>query len=110
MPKIVTSKSNVAQAALETSSREELAATAKALGVPVGKSKANTIANLIKAGDAGKVHFKTQLTVSFKPEGGTRTTYLGRTLRNYISGPGKGNETWLVPAAAVTGSPAPAGE
>ena len=99
-------KSAVPQAALETLSREELAAVAKSLGLPVGKSKSNSIANIVKAGAAGKVHFKTQFTVSFKPNGGSRMTYFGKTMRNYVSGPGQSDETWLTPASATAGSPA----
>jgi hypothetical protein len=99
------SKSIVASAVLETLSASELNATAKALGIKAGKSKSATIKALLAAGDAGKVHFKSTLTVSFKPEGGTRTTFLGRTLRNYTSGPGENDVTWLTPDKAVSGSP-----
>ena len=91
--KKIMSKSNIASAALETASREELSILAKALNIAVGKSKASTLANLIKAGDEGKVHFKTQLTVSFKAKDGERLTYFGKTLRNYTSGPGFADET-----------------
>jgi hypothetical protein len=110
--KVVTSKPNVALPLFESMTREELAATAKALGVGVGKSRANTIANLNKAVAAGKAQVKLVCTVSFKPADGSasRVTYLGRTLRTYVSGPGKGNETWLSPANAVVGSPEPAAE
>jgi hypothetical protein len=110
--KVVTSKPAAAAVLFDSMSREELAATAKSLGVSVGKSRANTIANLTKAVAAGKAQVKLVCTVSFKPADGSasRVTYLGRTLRTYVSGPGKGNETWLMPAAAVTGSPAPLGE
>ena len=112
MSKIVTSSPTVAAPLFDSMSREELAATAKSVGAPVGKSRANTIANLTKAVAAGKAQVKMVCTVSFKPTDGSasRVTYLGRTLRTYVSGPGKGTETWLVPSAAVTGSPAPAGE
>ena len=112
MPKIITSKPTVAAPLFDSMSREELAATAKSLGVTVGKSRANTIANLTKAVAAGRAQIKMVCTVSFKPADGSasRVTYLGRTLRTYVSGPGKGDETWLNPAAAVTGSPAPLGE
>ena len=110
--KIVTSKPTVAAPLFESMTREELAATAKAVGAPVGKSRANTIANLTKAVGAGLAQVKMVCTVSFKPVDGSasRITYLGRTLRTYVSGPGKGNETWLTPAAAFTGSPEPAAE
>lgn len=106
--KIATSKSAIAKPVLDTMTREDLAATAKALNVPVGKSKANTVANLCKAIDNGKAHFKAQCTLSFKPDDGSasRTTYYGATLRTYVSGPGKGNEVWLTPATATPGSPA----
>ena len=112
MPKINTSKNTVAAPLFDSMSREELAATAKALGVPVGKSRANTIANLNKAVTAGKAQVKMVCTISFKPADGSasRVTYFGKTLRTYVSGPGKGDETWLTPANAVGGSPAPAGD
>ena len=107
--KVTTSKPAVAATLFNSMTREELASTAKALGVPVGKSRANTIANLTKATAANKAQVKLVCTVSFKPADGSasRVTYFGRTLRTYVSGPGKGDETWLTPAAAVTGSPAP---
>src|ERR1035441_3080544 len=110
--KVITSKSNIAAPLFNSMSREELAATAKALGLNVGKSKANTIANMDKAVAAGKAQIKMVCTISYKPADGSarRMTYLGRTLRTYVSGPGKGNETWLVPAAAVSGSPEPSAE
>ena len=109
---IVTSKPIVAAPLFDSMTREELAATAKSVGVPVGKSKANTIANLTKAIADGKAQIKMVCTVSFKPADGSasRVTHFGKTLRTYVSGPGKGDETWLTPDAAVTGSPAPAGE
>jgi hypothetical protein len=112
MPKIVTSKPAAAAPLFDSMTREELAATAKSLGVPVGKSRANTIANLNKAVAAGKANVKMVCTISFKPADGSasRVTYFGKTLRTYVSGPGKGDETWLTPAAAVPGSPAPLGE
>jgi hypothetical protein len=110
--KIVTSKPTVAAPLFDSMSREELAATAKSLGVTVGKSRANTIANLTKAVADGKAQIKMVCTVSFKPADGSasRVTYFGKTLRTYINGPGKGDEVWLSPSAAVTGSPEPAAE
>ena len=110
--KIVTSKPTVAVPLFDSMTREELAALAKSLGVSVGKSKANTIANLNKAVAAGKAQIKMVCTLSFKPADGSasRVTYFGKTLRTYVSGPGKGDETWLTPDAAVTGSPAPLSE
>ena len=112
MNKIVTSKNTVAAPLFDSMTREELAATAKALGVPVGKSKAATIANLNKAVTANQAQVKMVCTISFKPADGSacRKTYFGRTLRTYVSGPGLGNDTWLTPANAVAGSPEPAGE
>ena len=110
--KIETSKPTVAAPLFESMTREELASIAKSLGVSVGKSRANTIANLTKAVAAGRAQIKMVCTVSFKPADGSasRVTYFGKTLRTYVSGPGKGDETWLTPVAAVTGSPAPQGE
>lgn len=109
---IAISKSTIAAPLFDSMSREELAATAKSLGVSVGKSRANTIANLTKAVAAGKAQVKMVCTVSFKPADGSasRVTYFGKTLRTYVSGPGQGNETWLLPAAADTGSPIPDAE
>jgi hypothetical protein len=110
--KVITSKSIVAAPLFNSMTREELAATAKALGLNVGKSKANTIANLDKAVTAGKAQIKMVCTISFKPADGSacRKTHFGRTMRTYVSGPGKGDETWLTPANAVSGSPEPAAE
>ena len=110
--KIVTSKPSVAATLFDSMTREDLAATAKNLGVPVGKSRASTIANLIKAVGTGKAQVKMVCTVSFKPADGSarRITHYGRTLRTYVSGPGKGTETWLWPSAPVAGSPEPAAE
>jgi histidyl-tRNA synthetase len=105
--KIATSNAAAVAPLFESMTREELAATAKALGVSVGKSRANTIANLNKAIAAQKAQVKAVYTVSFKPADGSasRVTFFGRTLRTYVSGPGLGNDTWLMPSAAVTGSP-----
>ena len=111
--KVVTSKPSIADPLFESMTREELAALAKSLGGSVGKSRANTIANLTKAVAAGKAQVKMVCTVSFKPDDGSasRVTYLGRTLRTYVSGPGLGNDTWLAPdASPLPGSPAPQGD
>ena len=110
--KIVTATPAAALHLFESMTREELAATAKSVGASVGKSRANTIANLTKAVAAGKANVKMVCTISFKPADGSasRVTYFGKTLRTYVSGPGKGDETWLTPVAAVTGSPEPAAE
>ena len=98
--KVATTKSAANKAFLETLSREDLAATAIALGLPVKAktSKTAIVAALVKAGDDGKAHFKNLFSISFKPEGGTRTKYLEADFRNYISGPGEGNKVWLSPA------------
>lgn len=101
-----TSKSTIARPVLDSMTEADLKATCKALGLKHGKTKKSAIAALSKAVDEGKAHFKCQASISFKPEGGTRTTYYGTTLRTYVSGPGKGNDVWLTPAAAVSGSPA----
>jgi hypothetical protein len=110
--KVNTSKNTVAAPLFESMTREELAATAKAIGIPTGKSKTNTIANLNEAVTDGKAQIKMVCTVSFKPADGSasRVTYFGKTLRTYVSGPGEGNATWLTPDEAVHGSPAPAGD
>lgn len=112
MNTVKTSKPNAAAPVLELQSREDLAATAKALGLTVTAktSKKALVSALVKAGDAGKAHFKMDLTISFKPEGGTRTTFFGCRARNYVSGPGDGNQVWLTPANPVQGSPANPGE
>ena len=112
MNKVTISKPAATVILFNSMTREELAATAKSLNVNVGKSKANTIANLTKAVADGKAQVKMVCTVSFKPADGSasRMTYFGKTLRTYVSGPGMGDETWLTPAGAVTGSPAPAEE
>jgi len=109
MKKIVTSKNTVAAPLFNSMTRDELASVAKALGVPVGKSRANTITNLNKAVTAKQAHVKLVCTVSFKPADGSasRVTYFGKTLRTYVSGPGLGDNTWLTPATAASGSPAP---
>ena len=109
--KIITASAAAAIPFLDTLTREELSATAKATGIKVGKSKANTIANLTQAVREGKVHFKSHGTLSVNPakqgESSKRITYFGKTLRTYVSGPGQGNVTWLTPAAPVAGSPSP---
>lgn len=103
MSNIKTTKSSANKALLETLSREDLAATAIALGLPVKAktSKTAIVAALVKAGDEGKAHFKNLFSISFKPEGGTRTKFLEVDFRNYISGPGEGNKVWLSPVASA---------
>ena len=110
--KIATSKPTVAITLFESMTRDELRAVATSLNVPRGKNAKDTIANLTQAVADGKAQIKMVCTVSFKPADGSasRVTYFGKTLRTYVSGPGKGDEVWLTPAAAVSGSPAPVGE
>jgi hypothetical protein len=111
--KIAKSKPSIAAPLFESMTMEELTATATALNLKVDKSRAKIIANLTKAVAAGKAQVKMVCTVSFKPDDGSasRVTYLGRTLRTYVSGPGLGNDTWLAPdASPLPGSPAPQGD
>lgn len=109
--KIITSTAAASIPLFDTMSREELTQMAKTIGVPVGKSRMNTITNLTHAVREGKLHFKAHCTLSTNPakqgESSKRITYFGKTLRTYVSGPGKGNETWITPDAAVPGSPGP---
>ena len=109
---VKTSKATVAAALLASMTRDELRAVATSINVPRGKNAKDTAANLSKAIADGKLHFKASCTLSFKPDDGSasRTTYFGKTLRTYVSGPGKGDETWLTPANAVGGSPADTSE
>ena len=94
---------------LDSMSRDELRDLAKAIGVPSGHDKADTIGNLATAIRDGKLHFKASCTLSTNPaqkgEPTKRMTYFGKNLRTYISGPGKGNETWITPANPMPGSP-----
>jgi len=110
MNTVKTSKSAIASAILEAQSREDLAATATALGLKVTAktSKKALVSALVKAGDDGKVHLKLDLTISFKPTDGSRTTYFACRNRNYVSGPGEGNQVWITPAKPIPGSPVPA--
>lgn len=105
---VKTSKAAVVAVLLSSMTRDELRAVATEIGVPRGKNAKDTAANLQKAVADGKLNFKASCTLSFKPEDGSapRKTYFGKTLRTYVSGPGKGDETWLTPANAVQGSPA----
>lgn len=50
-------------AAIALASTDELRATAKKLGVPVGKSKSNTVANLAGAVESQKARFTLTVTV-----------------------------------------------
>lgn len=105
---VKTSGASNAHTLLTSMTRDELRAVASKINVPRGKSTKDTVANLEKAIADGKLHFKASCTLSFKPDDGSaaRVTYFGKTLRTYVSGPGKGDETWLKPEAAITGSPA----
>lgn len=107
-----TSKATVAAALLASMTRDELRAVATKINVPRGKNAADTIKNLQQAVADGKLHFKGVCTLSFKPSDGSasRVTYFGKTLRTYVSGPGLGDNTWLTPAQAVSGSPADTSE
>ncbi len=102
-----TSPALVARPLLQSMTRDELRAVATSLNVKRGKNTSDTIKNLETAIAEGKAHVKAVCTISFKPADGSasRKTYFGKTLRTYVSGPGKGDETWLTPANAVSGSP-----
>jgi hypothetical protein len=106
--KVKTSNPAIARPLLASMTRDELRAVATSLNVSRGKNAKDTAANLEKAIADGKAHVKAVCTISFKPADGSasRVTYFGKTLRTYVSGPGKGDETWLTPAAPVSGSPA----
>ena len=95
------SNANIAIPALETMSIADLRNTAKACGVTCGKSKKNTVANLIAAVKAGKVHFKSYFTLSTNPakqgEPTQRVTHYAATLRTYKSGPGDENAVHIRP-------------
>ena len=105
-------KSNaiVAIPALQTMSTTDLRNTAKACGLQIGKSKANTVANLSAAIKSGKVHFKSYFTLSTNPakpgEASQRVTHYAATLRTYKSGPGDENTVHITPSAPVNASPA----
>ena len=100
-----TSKPAAASVLIASMSTEELDAVAVAVGVQVGKTRSVTVSRLNKAIADGKAQVKMVCTVSFKPADGSRITYCGRTLRTYVSGPGQGNCTWMLPANAIQGWP-----
>jgi hypothetical protein len=56
-------KANQIGLTLNEMTRSDLAAVATKLGVKVGKSKENTVANLTKAIEAGKARFTVQFTI-----------------------------------------------
>ena len=103
---VKTSNPAIARPLLDSMTRDELRALATSLKVKQGKSSKNTIINIETAIKEGKAQVKAVFTVSVKPADGSasRVTYLGKTLRTYVSGPGKGDETWLT--TPVSGSPA----
>ena len=109
--KLVTSPASASLALFATMSRDELRKLAKAVGVPTGHNRYDTERNLAHAVGDVKVHFKAHCTISTNPakqgEPTQRKTFLGKTLRTYVSGPGKANETWITPDAPVDGSPSP---
>lgn len=103
------SQVKIAVPAIETMTAADLTNTAKACGVPVGKSKKVTLANLTSAIKTGKVHFKSYFTLSTNPalpgEPTQRVTHYAATLRTYKSGPGEENTVHITPATAIKGSP-----
>lgn len=104
---IKTTSPTLALPLLQSMSRDDLRAVATNLGVPRGKNREDTIANLADAVEEGKAHIKANWTISFKPADGSksRETYFVGMNRTYISGPGKGNEVIFV--APAKGKPAP---
>ena len=89
-------KSNVTLVlpALNAMTREDLNGTANRRGIPVGKSKTATVANLVKAIKAGKLNAKLNVTLSFKDDTmQTREHYYDATFRTYatINPPGLEN-------------------
>mgnify|MGYP001569969250 CR=1 FL=1 len=54
---------NIINDTLATMSREHLTATAKALGLPVGKSKGNTVTNITKAINDKTARFTVEFTI-----------------------------------------------
>jgi len=99
------SKSNIAVNHLENMAVENLRALAKAAGVPVGKSKKNTIANLLPAIDSGKLHCKCDVYFSTNPaqpgEPTQRKYLYHATERTYTSGPGQENVVHITPDAPL---------
>jgi len=101
------SKANIAVPALKTMSIEHLKATAKAAGVPVGKSKKAVVTNLTNAIKTGKVHCKLYFALSTNPakpgEPTQRKYHYTATLRTYTSGPGEENTVQITPAVPIEG-------
>jgi ABC-type taurine transport system substrate-binding protein len=58
-------------AAINNLERSELVALAKTAGVPVGKSKSNTVSSVVKAVAAGKLQVKSVLTVTLPAAAGS---------------------------------------
>lgn len=65
---------------LNTLTRAELAALAKSAGVPVGKSKTNTISNVGNAVAHGKLQFKSLVTITLPPPSDPVGLRHGRTV------------------------------
>jgi len=105
------SKANILIPLLNNMSRQDLAGVAKAANAKVGKSKANTVANVVDAIANGKIHGKVGFSLSTNPtEPGSgqstqRMTHYAAVFRTYLSGPGQENEIRVTPDVPVHGSP-----
>ncbi len=105
------SKVNTLVPLLENMSRTDLNGVAKAAGVKIGKSKANTVANVAAAITADKLHGKVGFSLSINPtvpgcgQPSQRMTHYAAVFRTYLSGPGQENEVRVHPTAPVAGSP-----
>lgn len=109
MSNVKTSKGSIAKSILDAMSREELTATAKAAGIKVGKSKADTVKNIMTEADKGRdgrAQLKLSFSLSFKPadDSAQRITFLAKRFRTYVSGPGMGDETIVTPTNPIHGS------
>ena len=87
--KIKFATSAAALPVLDSMSRDELRELAKAISVPTGHDKADSIRNLAAAIRNGMLHFKSSNTFSVNPaKQGTlptqRVTYFGKNLRTFI--------------------------
>src|SRR5260370_1214124 len=103
-----STKPKIASHLFSTMTPDDLKAVAASLSIPTPKSLKTTLANLETAIAENKAHVKAVFTISFKPDDGSapRKTHFGKTLRSYVSGQGESDNTWLMPANAVSGSPA----
>lgn len=91
---------NLVLPVLNAMSSEDLKGTAKRKGIPVGKSKKATIANLVNAIKTGKLNAKLNVTLSFKDETmSTRDVFYDATFRTYatINPPGLENTVNIHP-------------